>query len=50
MKKYVFIIVAFVLALSLLFTGCENNIADNSNLSSAATLPRQGTVPCVKGK
>lgn len=39
MKKYVFIIVAFVLALSLLFTGCENNIADNSNLSSNVILP-----------
>lgn len=39
MKKYVFIIVAFVLALSLVFTGCENNIADNSNLSSDVILP-----------
>ena len=39
MKKYVFLTVAFLLSLSLLFTGCENKITNNSNLSSDMILP-----------
>lgn len=38
MKKYVFIVVAFALSISLLFTGCENNVVNNSDLSSDSTL------------